>query len=452
MSTRDEQIDGGDTAVSADTVVAPTPDVTPDRDATSASSPRPRPWRDPAWRTTALIGGLLLASLLLALSAAGDGPRVAAVALALAVLPLLAALFGPAIARALRGADGAAYLSVLPILGFPLLVLVTERVTGYRVPGLLVPASLLAICGLVLVSYDLHRRTQGAGARAVRTPWRQMTRAEPARVGPWRIVLGVLLTGGAAWLALVALAPYVSSGRAMSLLELGASGFGRFPLLLAAVLAIGVLVLVGLPLVIGATATADRNRLARSHEDERAKMAAHLHDSVLQTLSLVQRQAADPAAVTRIARHQERELRSWLAGQAEIGEDTLAGAVHAVVEEVEAEQSVTIDATVLGDRPLDDRGEALVAATREALRNAARHAPGATIVVFAELSDSGAEVYVSDDGPGFDPETVPLRRRGVRDSILTRMASVGGSATIESTTGEGTEVALRLPATGRAAR
>lgn len=333
-----------------------------------------------------------------------------------------------------------------------MLALAAERITGYRIPGLLVTASLLALCGLVLVSYDLHRRAQGAGARANRSPWRQLTRVEPVRSSPWRLVLGVLLVGGAAWLALVAIAPYVSRVRETSLLDVGAYGVGRFPMLLVGAVVVGAIALVGLPLLVGATATADRNRLARSHEDERARMAAHLHDSVLQTLSLVQRQAGDPAAVTRLARHQERELRSWLAGQTDVGEDTLAGALHAAVEEVEAEQSVTIEATVLGDLPLDARGEALAAAMREALRNAAHHAPGAAVVVFAELGPGGSEVYVRDEGPGFTLDAVPPARRGVRDSILARMTSVGGSATIDSAAGEGTEVALRLPANGRGAR
>lgn len=159
-------------------------------------------------------------------------------------------------------------------------------------------------------------------------------------------------------------------------------------------------------------------------------------------------QGAGPATANRL----QREPPGWSARRAEIDEDTLAVALHAVIEGVEAEQSVAIDATVLGDRPLDDRGEALAAATREALRNAARHAPGSPIVVFAELGADGSGVYVRDEGPGFDPGAVPLRHRGVRDSILTRMASVGGSATVESTAGEGTEVALRLPAAGRASR
>lgn len=159
-----------------------------------------------------------------------------------------------------------------------------------------------------------------------------------------------------------------------------------------------------------------------------------------------------PAEGRWLARRRLRGQEARSSRQAELGEDTLARALYAILEEVQVEQSVTIDATVLDDRPLDDCATALAAAAREALRNAARHAPGAKIVVFAELAASGSEVYITDDGPGFDPETIPLRRRGVRDAILTRMASVGGSATIESTLGKGTEVELRLPATGRASR
>ncbi|MFA4928726.1 MAG: hypothetical protein WC558_09420, partial [Patulibacter sp.] len=353
--------------------------ATPAGSASLPSSARPR-WTDPAWRATGLIGGLLTGALVLALASDDDGLRVVAVALAFSALPLLVALLGPAAVRSVRGMQSVAFLVLLPLLGLPLVIVAAERVTGYRIPGLLVPATVLALAGLALVSHDLHRRTRGAGARAARSPWRQMTRVEPARVGPGRIALGLLLIGGAGLLMLVALAPYVSSTRASSLLELGASEVGRFPLVLIAIVLVGGIALVGLPLMVGATATADRNRLARSHEDERAKMAAHLHDSVLQTLSLVQRQSADPTAVSRLARHQERELRAWLAGEVDVGATTLGGALQTAIDEVEAEQSVTIDATVLGDRPLDDRGEALVAAVREALRNAARHAPGAPIV------------------------------------------------------------------------
>ena len=124
--------------------------------------------------------------------------------------------------------------------------------------------------------------------------------------------------------------------------------------------------------------------------------------------------------------------------------DTLVAALRDVVAEVEDEQAITVELTAIGDRPIDLAGEALVAAAREALRNAARYAGGAPVVVFAELNASGVEVFVRDDGAGFDPETIPTERRGIRDAIVGRMAAAGGSATVESAPGEGTEVALRL--------
>ncbi|HEX7289786.1 MAG TPA: ATP-binding protein, partial [Conexibacter sp.] len=199
-------------------------------------------------------------------------------------------------------------------------------------------------------------------------------------------------------------------------------------------------------------ARSDRARLTTAREDERRRVAAHLHDSVLQTLSLIQRQAADPAAVVRLARHQERALRAWMAGRPEQRDDTLAGTLQRVVEEVEREEAVDVEVTVLGDRALDAPGEALAAAAREALRNAARHAPGAAIVVFAELDEQAAAVYVRDDGRGFEPGAVAPERRGVRDAIVGRMAGAGGSAAVESRPGQGTEVALRLPAAREAER
>lgn len=423
---------------------------------TDALAPEPAPahapWRDPAWRTTALIGTLLLGALVLALAARDSGARVASIAIAVAALPLVAALLGPGAVRRLRGTDGAALLSALPLLGLPLLAVALARLSGRHIPGLLVTATLLALCGIVLVSYDLHGRARSAGARATRSPWRQLTAGERVRVLPWRVVLGVLLIGCAAWLALGALAPYASHVPGRSLLAPYISRVGGFSSIVVAVIGLGAITLVALPFAVGSFATSDRDRLGRAREDERARVAAHLHDSVLQTLSLVQRQAGDPVAVARLARHQERALRAWLAGQPEAREETLAGALHAAIEEVEDEHAVTIEATVLGDVALAGRGEALAAATREALRNAARHAPGAAIVVFAELGPGGAEVYVRDEGPGFDLDAVPEGRRGVRDSILARMTSVGGSATIETAAGEGTEVALRLPPTDRRPR
>ena len=165
---------------------------------------------------------------------------------------------------------------------------------------------------------------------------------------------------------------------------------------------------------------------------------------MLQTLALVQRQAHDPAAVARLARRQEHELRAWMAGEVELGSETLGAALRAAVAEVEDDAGAIVELTDPRRPPAGPPTEALAAAAREALRNAARHAPGAPIFVFAQASADGAEVFVRDEGPGFELATVPTERRGVRDSIVGRMAAVGGSAVVESRPGEGTEIALRI--------
>jgi signal transduction histidine kinase len=208
------------------------------------------------------------------------------------------------------------------------------------------------------------------------------------------------------------------------------------------------LLIVG-PLVIGVSMRLDFDKAGNAREEERRRFAAHLHDSVLQTLALIQRQAHDPSTVARLARRQEYALRAWMAGEAELTSDTLAAAVRDVVSEVEDDHGITVELTAIGDHRLDAPGEALVAAAREALRNAARHAPGAPIYVFLDVNSERAELFVRDDGPGFDPDAVPLERRGLRDAVVGRMRVAGGSATVETATGEGTEVALRLPYNGR---
>jgi signal transduction histidine kinase len=185
-------------------------------------------------------------------------------------------------------------------------------------------------------------------------------------------------------------------------------------------------------------------REARIRSQARAEMGAHLHDSVLQTLALVQKRADDPRAVAALARTQERELRAWLAGR-EGDHDLLAAALEAVAGEVERAHGVPVEIVVVGDRALDGRGEALVAAAREAMVNAAKFGGGSPVDVYAEASDGALHVFVRDRGPGFDPATVSPDRRGVRESIIGRMARHGGRATIHSEPGGGTEVELTLP-------
>jgi signal transduction histidine kinase len=137
-----------------------------------------------------------------------------------------------------------------------------------------------------------------------------------------------------------------------------------------------------------------------------------------------------------------------MAGEAELLSETLGAALRDAVAEVEDEEGIAIEHSIIGDRPIDPAGEALAAAAREALRNSARHAAGAAVYVFAEIGPQGVEVFVRDEGPGFVFDDVPSERRGLRDAVIGRMAAIGGSAVIESAPGEGTEVALRLRRTG----
>jgi len=191
-------------------------------------------------------------------------------------------------------------------------------------------------------------------------------------------------------------------------------------------------------------------RAERIRSQERAELAAHLHDSVLQTLTLMQKRADDPREVAALARRQERELRAWLFdGSAADRGDSLAAALEAAAADVEDAHSVAIDVVAVGDRPLDERGAALVAATREALTNAAKFAADSgPVAVYAEMGPERAQVFVRDRGAGFEPAAVPPDRRGLRDSIIGRMERHGGTATVNSAPGTGTEVELTIEMSG----
>ncbi len=186
-------------------------------------------------------------------------------------------------------------------------------------------------------------------------------------------------------------------------------------------------------------------RAGRIRERERAEVAAHLHDSVLQTLALIQKRAADPREVAGLARHQERELRSWLQGRATAEPaNSVAAALEGAAAEVEERHRVPVEVVTVGDARLDTRLEALVGAAREAMTNAAKFAGSARIDLYAEFQDGRAEVFVRDRGVGFDVDTVPADRRGVRDSIVARMQRHHGRAAVRSSSGEGTEVELSM--------
>ena len=175
-------------------------------------------------------------------------------------------------------------------------------------------------------------------------------------------------------------------------------------------------------------------------------MAAHLHDSVLQTLTLMQKRADDPREVASLARRQERELRGWLAaGRSGPDGGGFSAALRAAAEEVEDAHRVKIEVVTVGDADLGEAPAALVAAVREALVNAAKFAADAgPISVYAEAGPELIEAFVRDRGPGFDPERVPPDRHGVRESIIGRMHRHGGDARIVSVPGSGTEVVLSI--------
>lgn len=183
----------------------------------------------------------------------------------------------------------------------------------------------------------------------------------------------------------------------------------------------------------------------RIRETERADIAAHLHDSVLQTLALIQRKADNPAEVTRLARAQERELRGWLYAGPRGSKASLASAVTEVAHEVEDVYGIPIELVVTGDRPLDVAGTALVRALREALLNAVRHG-SVPVSAYVEVGSELVEAFVRDHGPGFDMDAIPRDRLGVRESIVGRMTRHGGSASVRRLE-NGTEVSLALPVT-----
>lgn len=185
-------------------------------------------------------------------------------------------------------------------------------------------------------------------------------------------------------------------------------------------------------------------RSERIRQEERAEVAAHLHDSVLQTLALIQR-SDDPQRMAMLARHQETELRDWLYGTAPLdGADLVSTALKQAAARVEEDFQIPVDVVTVGDHPVDERSRALVAAATEAMVNAAKHSGADRMSLFFEVEGDTLEVYVTDQGTGFDPATVPGDRKGIAESIRSRIEKVGGAVAIDSEPGEGTEVVLRL--------
>ena len=215
-----------------------------------------------------------------------------------------------------------------------------------------------------------------------------------------------------------------------------------------AVLVVGVLVLFA-PWWLQNVRELTSERRERVRIEERAAMVAHLHDSVLQTLTLIERAAANESDVVRLARNQERELRQWLFSP-EIrtnASTSFVGLVGAIEHDVENDYGVRVDLVTVGDCVPDERVTTLVAAGREAAINAAKWSEASSVSIFTEVEPHSISFFVRDRGVGFDLDAIPADRQGIALSIRQRMSQLGGEAFISTAVGDGTEVQLVLPRT-----
>ena len=253
-------------------------------------------------------------------------------------------------------------------------------------------------------------------------------------------------SGGSRWIGIARIgggAVLVAAGVASFLLVSGRWSAARDGLVASAAVVAG-LALITAPLWWRLVADLTEERRERIRSQERADLAAHLHDSVLQTLALIQRHADAPREVARLARGQERELRSWLYRPEARARSRFSVALEVLAGEVEDAYAVQVESVVVGDAEVDDRLGAVVRATREALVNAAKHAGVSTVSLYAEVEPDQVTVFVRDRGAGFDPDVVPADRHGVQGSIMGRMERHGGKAVIRSRPGAGTEVELTM--------
>ena len=253
-----------------------------------------------------------------------------------------------------------------------------------------------------------------------------------SRVSPLRILGGALL---------------IAAGMTIFLVANQALASARTALLAVLVTAAGLSLILG-PWILRLARDAGEERRQRIRSEERAEIAAHLHDSVLHTLALIQR-SDDPSDVAALARRQERELRAWLDHRpTPSAQQDLRGAVDALASRVEQLHHVTVDTVVVGDSAVGEHEEALLLACQEATINAARHSGVPRVSIYVEADTDGLTAYVRDEGGGFDVGAVPADRRGIAQSVIGRMRRHGGSATITSQPGKGTEVHLELPRAG----
>jgi signal transduction histidine kinase/phage shock protein PspC (stress-responsive transcriptional regulator) len=281
--------------------------------------------------------------------------------------------------------------------------------------------------------------------------WRQADEAQrerwvdsTGRVNFWRAVVG---SGGpASYARLAAGVGLLLSALVLFAVQTGSSGqigVAR-DVVVAGVFGVGGLALMIGPWLFRLTGDLSEEHAARVRSQERADMAAHLHDSVLQTLALIQKHAGDGRTVATLARAQERDLRSWLYGDQPAPDTSVVSALRAAAAEVEDGHGVPVEVVTVGDAPVSERLHPLVLAAREAMVNAARHSGAAKVDVYAECGEQVTEVFVRDRGRGFDEGAVADDRHGLRNSIRERMRRHGGVAVVRTAPGEGTEVRLTM--------
>lgn len=315
-----------------------------------------------------------------------------------------------------------------PWLEYPAVAIVVAAAIGSvavsrSVGGLFVP-TLLACLGGALI-------------------WRQATDPERDR---WRRLSSRSLSAGRAdrlgRLRLVAGAAFIISGAVLVLRRADFTAL-RDGLLAMVVTAVGLVLVTG-PWWIKLMGQLGAERSERIRSEERADIAAHLHDSVLQTLALIQRNASSPREVARLARGQERELRDLLYGTRPAS-GQLADQLRLIAAEIEDAYAISIEIVLVGDAPLDDALAAAAAAAREALVNAAKHAGVTAVSLYAEVEQHTVSIFVKDRGVGFDVESIPADRQGIRNSITARVERHGGQVEVVSQSAVGTEVRIHLP-------
>ena len=338
--------------------------------------------------------------------------------------------------RQLAGADTRSLSGTAGLLAVELAAVLTARLPGWTLPDPIVVTVLACQAALALGWRRLHR-TERLGWLLGASSTRSVRLGRLAvSLDTVRVVLGLATTLVAVDIIAGRQVPWALVGRLQR-------AFWPFELL---ALGLGVIVVPRL-FQLGGQFAAERRERIRA--DERADLAVHLHDSVLQTLTLIQRHGGDPAGMAQLARRQERELRDWLYGAvASRDAGRLRDRLTALAAEIEDRYQWRIELIVVGDGDVGQAEEALLAATREAIVNAARHSRAPLCDVYAECDSGAMRIWVRDRGVGFDYGAVARDRRGLTESVVARMDRAGGTAGVRSSPGNGTEISLHLPQNG----